>query len=165
MDIFAASERLMGMDDRVWARHANPWSVYTRFSCLPLIVLAIWSRDWIGWWCLLPVALALVWTWLNPRLFSPPATMDGWAAHAVLGERVFLARAKQPIPAEHQRMAIRLTWVSAAGAVVLIYGLAALEVWPTVTGLIVTIGGKLWFCDRMAWLYRESADRAEGTSP
>jgi len=59
IDIFKVSEKLMGMDDAAWKRHANPWSVYTRFTCLPFIVLALWSRVWLGWWCSLSVPFHL----------------------------------------------------------------------------------------------------------
>ena len=72
MDIFRGAERLMGMNDETWERHANPLSVYSRFSCLPLIVAAIWSRVWLGWWALAPLALAIGWTFINPRLFPAP---------------------------------------------------------------------------------------------
>ena len=37
-----------GMDDATWARHANPWSAWTRIPILPLLCLAIWGRAWIG---------------------------------------------------------------------------------------------------------------------
>lgn len=37
-----------------WMKHSNPWSVWTRYSVLPIIVIAFWSRLWIGWWCLIP---------------------------------------------------------------------------------------------------------------
>lgn len=155
MDIFAFAERLMTMDDDAWARHANPWSVYSRFSSLPLIALAIWSRDWLGWWFLLPLMLALAWTWINPRLFSPPERTDTWAARGTYGERVFLNRKVVPIPKHHEDMAITLTWLSAAGVPILVYGLAVLDVSATVCGLVTTILPKLWFCDRMVWLYDE----------
>ena len=26
---------------------------------------------------------------------------------------------------------------------------------PTVLGLVLSVGAKLWFCDRMVWLYRD----------
>ena len=123
MDIFKASERIMAMDDETWARHASPWSVYTRFTCLPLLVLAVWSRVWLGWWALVPIALALAWTWWNPRAFRPRADPDSWAAKGTYGERVFLARKDSPVPAHHLAWALGLTWVSAAGAAVLIWGL------------------------------------------
>jgi len=155
MDIFKSAERLMGMDDAAWRRHANPWSVYTRFTCLPLIVLAIWSRVWLGWWALVPVALALLWTWVNPRLFSEPASLDGWASRGVMGERLFLDRENRNIAGHHIRMACILTWASAAGAVILVYGLLVLSFWATLCGLFATILPKLWFIDRMIWIYED----------
>ena len=69
MDIFKASERLMGLDDAEWAHHAAPWSVYTRFTILPLIVCATWMREPLGWWIILPIMAVVVWIWANPRVF------------------------------------------------------------------------------------------------
>ena len=155
MDIFKAAERMMRMDDATWARHANPWSVYTRFSCLPLLVVAIWSRDWIGGWAFLVMALTLAWTFVNPRLFSEPATLDSWASKGVLGERHFLARAARPVPTHHVTWAKILTWVSGSGAIVLAYGLWRLDLWATLCGLSITVLGKVWFVDRMVWLYED----------
>jgi len=158
MNIFAAAQRLMTMSDDVWARHSNPWSVYTRFTCLPLIVLAIWSRVWLGWWALVPLALALLWTWYNPRAFGPPARTDNWASMGTFGERVFLNRKALPVPHHHARMAMVLTWVSAVGMAILVYGLVVLNLWATICGILVGVGGKVWFVDRMVWLYRDMKD-------
>ncbi|MDF5751760.1 DUF6653 family protein [Spongiactinospora sp. TRM90649] len=58
------------MTDEAWRRHANPWSVWTRFAAIPAMILAVWSRDWIGWWSLVPIAVVIVWLWLNPQV--PP---------------------------------------------------------------------------------------------
>jgi hypothetical protein len=44
-----------------WRRHANPWSIYTRIPIPALLVAAIWTRTWIGWWSLVAVSLCLVW--------------------------------------------------------------------------------------------------------
>ncbi len=161
MDIFKASERLMSMDDAAWARHANPLSVYSRMSCLPLIVLAIWSRVWIGWWALLPLAAALLWTWANPRLFSAPADLDNWASKGVMGERIFLNRKAVPIPAHHERAAYVLTGLSFVGLIILIYALVVLDVWGVIAGLVLVIVPKLWFVDRMVWIHQDmtGADR------
>ena len=158
MDIFNASERLMSMDDEVWARHSNPWSVWARFSCLPLLALAIWSRTWFGWGSLIPVALALLWTWYNPRAFGPPTTTDNWASKGTFGERIFLNRKMIHIPRRHERAAKVLTIMSAIGAIILIYGLIGLDVWATICGLFVSIGPKVWFVDRMVWLYEDMKD-------
>ena len=35
-------ESIFRMTDEVWSRHTNPWSVWTRFLTLGLIVLAVW---------------------------------------------------------------------------------------------------------------------------
>jgi hypothetical protein len=151
--------RLHRLDAEGWERHANPWSVWTRVPLLALFALAVWSRAWIGWWCLLPLALLALWTWLNPRAFPPPARTDSWSARGVLGERVWLNRADVPIPAHHARMAALTTALSLAGLPFLAWGLWALEPWPTVLGVVLATLGKLWFVDRMVWLYDEMSVR------
>ena len=40
--------KLFGLEGESWMRHANPASVWTRFSVVSILALAIWSRDWIG---------------------------------------------------------------------------------------------------------------------
>ena len=149
----------MQMDDSTWAAHANPLSVYSRFSALPLITLAVWSRIWLGWGFLFPLALTLVWTWWNPRAFRPPRHTDSWAAQGTFGERVFLNRAALPVPEHHVRWAYILTLVSAAGIFPWAYGLWVLQIWPLLLGLTLIIGGKVWFVDRMVWLYQDMKDQ------
>ncbi|MBW4619352.1 MAG: hypothetical protein KME17_08335 [Cyanosarcina radialis HA8281-LM2] len=149
---------IFSMSDAVWARHANPWSVWTRFTALPLLVLAIWSRVWLGWWAIVPVALAVLWTWFNPRVFPKPASTNNWASKAVLGERVWLNRNVIPVPQHHQRVPSILSAVSASGVIFLVWGLVALNVWSTLLGTVIIYLGKLWFIDRMVWLYQDMKD-------
>ena len=152
-DLYRSAERLMGMNDEAWARHANPLSLWTRVAALPLLILAIWSRVWLGWWALVPVALAIGWVWLNPRAFSVPDRFDNWAAKGTIGERLFIARTSHPIPDHHVRIAHLLTALSAVGLAPLIYGLTFLESGATLAGLIGTMLPKIWFVDRMVWLH------------
>lgn len=162
MDVGKLSERLMGMSEETWARHANPWSGWTRVSVLPLMAIAVWSRAWIGWWALAPVALIVLWTWLNPRLFASPRSTDNWMSKGVLGERVWLNRKRVAIPARHGRMAVILNSVSAVGAAAYAWGLWRLELWPVLGGMATAMLAKLWFIDRMVWLYETMArDHAE----
>jgi hypothetical protein len=147
--------RAFAMDDAAWARHANPWSGWTRLTALPALVLAAWSRVWIGWWALLPVALALAWIWLNPRLFPPPRRWDGWMTRGVLGERLWLARDRVPVPERHRRVPSLLGLGGAAGLACTIWGVAVLEPWPVLLGLTVAYLSKLWFIDRMVWLHHD----------
>jgi hypothetical protein len=152
--------RLFAMSDDVWARHANPWSVWTRVASLPLLLAAIWSHVWLGWvTAVVLVALVAAWLWLNPRLFAPPQSTASWAARATLGERVWLNRAAEPIPRHHAVMAHILSAVGGVGFVLAVYGAIAAELWPTLLGTALTYAGKLWFCDRMVWLYEDMKGR------
>lgn len=149
--------RAFGLDDRGWERHANPWSGWTRLPCLPLLALAIWSRVWLGWWCLLPIVLVVVWIWLNPRAFGPVRDDRGWMTKGVFGERLWSNRDVAAVPGRHRVMPHVLNAVSFGGLVFLVWGLVALDFWPTLLGLTITIGAKLWFMDRMAMLYEDMA--------
>lgn len=148
------------MDERTWLRHANPWSVWTRFSTLPLLLLALWSHAWWGWGALLPVAAALGWIWLNPRIFAPVASVDNWASQGVLGERVWLDRDRCPIPVHHQRVPNLLSLMSAVGLLVALVGVSRLWLEATLGGAVVAMLAKLWFVDRMVWLYRDMVPSA-----
>lgn len=153
--LFRLAQSGMFMDDTVWARHANPWSVYSRMTILPLMALAVWSRVWLDWWALVPVAACLVWTWINPRLFTQPSRTGGWAAEGTFGERLFMEQPADDVPAHHRRAVAILTAANVAGAVLLGYGLVILDPKITLWGLTTTMGAKLWTFDRMVWLWRE----------
>ncbi|WP_425039462.1 DUF6653 family protein [Primorskyibacter sp. S187A] len=150
------TERLMAMNEDTWDKHANPWSGWSRLSIPPLLAAAIWSRDWLGLWALGPLALVLVWTWWNPRAFAKPEHLDNWMSKGVLGERIWLNRAAAPLPEHHRRAPHVLAWVSASGLGPLTYGLWVLDLWATLLGLVLLMGGKLWFIDRMVWLHTDT---------
>jgi hypothetical protein len=156
-----ASERLMSMDDLTWRRHASPWSVYTRYSIFPLLALAVWSRDWLGWAALAPIALVMVWAWLNPRIFPAPDSLDNWASKAVLGEQRLIAHKRRPVPSGMRQAALLLGIANGLSSLLLGYGLIVLELWPTLAGLALVIVFKSWFLDRMVWLEdtESAADR------
>ena len=149
---------LFKMDDKTWRRHANPWSVFTRTSALPLIVLAVWSRVWLGWWSIPFIALSILWTWLNPRIFRQPKTTNHWASKGVFGERVWLNRKNVPVPERHRNFPNILSVVSAVGTLFVVWGVIMLDLWPTIFGIVVVILSKYWFLDRMAWLYEDMKD-------
>lgn len=148
------------MDEAGWARHANPWSVWTRNTVLPLLILAIWSRVWLGWWAFIPIAAAVFWLWVNPRIFAKPHSTNNWASKAVLGERVWSNRDKIPVPQHHHRVPNILSAVSASGMIFVIWGLVAFNIWSTLLGTILVCLSKLWFLDRMVWLYEDMKNSA-----
>ena len=124
-----------GLDDTGWARHANPWSGWTRMvTAPPLLVAAIWSHHWLGYWSLIPVALALFWIWLNPRAFGPAKDDRAWITKCVLGERLWSMRKQAPVPERHQVIPNLLNIAALAGLPFLIWGLAALQPWPLCSG-------------------------------
>ena len=158
--VLEGAQGLMGMDERAWARHANPWSVWTRvLTPMPLAALAVWSRVWIGWWCLLPLAATAAWVWWNPRAFPPPRSHASWAARGVLAERAVIA-ARDRVPAHHRRAMAVLTAASALGMAPYAWGLWALDAGAVVAGIVLTAGAKLWFVDRCIWAAEAMAPRA-----
>lgn len=151
-----AIERAMGMDDAAWERHANPWSGWTRVAISPMLGLALWSRVWIGWWSLIPIATIVAWIWINPRIFPRPNSLDNWMSRGVLGERIWLADEPGTVANHHHRVIRVLTTLASLGAVVFIAGLVWLNPAATLSGLAITMLGKLWFIDRMVWVWREN---------
>ncbi len=143
-----------GLDDEGWARHANPWSGWTRFATvLPLLVLAVWSRVWIGPWSVFPIGLAVAWTWLNPRLFPPPPTDAAWITRGVLGERLWSRRDIRPVPPAFGSSVHLPNVVAAVGGLLVVWGLAVLSFSAALIGCALVIGGKLAFIASMVRLY------------
>jgi hypothetical protein len=154
--------RLMSMNDAAWERHASPLSVWTRvITGLPIILFAVWSIRLLGWWSLSTLGIAFFWIWLNPRLFSPPGNTDNWASKTTFGERVWLNRSTCPIPRHHAQWARFLSIVAGLGFLVALIGALLNRILPTIAGGLVSWFGKMWFCDRMVWLYEDM----KGTHP
>jgi hypothetical protein len=152
--------RLFGLTGDKWMRHANPLSVWTRFAVVPLIALAIWSRAWIGWYSLIPVALALTWMVVNPLFFPEPRSTRNWASKGVFGERVFAERNTVELPPQFLSAVPNVAnALSAVGLVLLAYGLITFDPLSTIAGILVTSLGKLWYIDRMVLLFEDVKHR------
>ncbi|PID75061.1 MAG: hypothetical protein CSB23_05465, partial [Deltaproteobacteria bacterium] len=124
------------------------------YSVLPLIVLAFWSRAWIGWWCLLPGIISIVWMFFNPVFFKRARSTKNWASKAVLGERVYLNRDVVAIPDIHKTPLYgMLKMMSVIGMLMAIWAVVFYSVWGAVLGVMLAYIGKSWFLDRMVWLY------------
>lgn len=146
---------LFKLTDGNWMKHANPWSVWTRYSVLPIIVLAFWSRVWIVWWSIIPVIISLAWIYFNPVFFGKAKSTKNWASKSVLGERVWLNRDKIDVPKYHQTLPNILNGVSSAGMILSIWAIVTLSIWPAILGISLTYLGKSWYLDRMVWLYED----------
>lgn len=147
--------KIFSMSYETWQRHTNPWSVWTRFTVLPLFLLAIWSRQWIGWWSSALILITVVWGWLNPRIFPKPDSINNWASKSVFGEKIWMDRKHNIIPAHHRILPNILSVITALGLPFLCWGLWQFETWPIIVGCLLVYMGKLWFLDRMVWLYED----------
>ncbi|NEA19050.1 DUF6653 family protein [Streptomyces halstedii] len=148
---------LHGMSDESWKRHANPWSVWTRFAAILAFELAVWSRQWLGWWCLAGVAAVVVWLWPNVRLFGPVGPTS-WAARGIYGEQFHV---DGEVPAEHRTI---LHWLIATGLLgfaSIAWGLIALAIWPLALGTALVVLAQLWRIDLYGLLYQYLGDRTQ----
>ncbi len=160
MDILKVSERLMSMDESSWQRHSNPLSVYSRFSILPLFTVTIAVREYLGWWTLAAVLLVSLWTWLNPRLFSAPKTTNNWASMGTFGERIYLnRRGENLIPGHHLRMCRWIIGLQFLGLPFWLYSLYSMSYPLMLLSTLWLMMTKVWFVDRMVWLYQDVKDR------
>lgn len=158
MDLFSITERAMAMSPQAWARHANPVSGWSRLWSALLILPALWSPFWIGWWSLVPIASVIAWILLNPRLFPPPETADAWMTKGVLGERVFLNRKKTPVPPGYVRAGWITTGISLVFVGLVVLGFLRREFWLAMTAWCGASVAKIWFVDRMARLFELMQD-------
>ena len=153
--------KLFGLEGDKWMRHANPWSVGTRFAVLPMLALSVWSRDWIGWWSLVPISLSVVFLIVNPLLFPPPRSTRNWASKGVLGERIWGERTTVTLPPQFR--STRVAWVTALwqvlGLAVLAYGLVRLDLVATLAGMALVQCAKAWYIDRAVLLFEDMKTR------
>lgn len=154
--------RFFKLDHATWMRHANPWSVATRFTVLPILLVAIWSVQLLHWWASLPIALALLWMYINPRIFSAPQSTKNWASKSVLGERVYLNRDRVAIPEHHKSWVPKIAnAVAFFGLIYAFWGLYADNLTAIIIGIVFTYLGKVWYLDRMVWLFEDMKSQHE----
>ena len=147
--------RAFNLKGENWTNHANPWSIWTRFATLPFLILAIWSRVWIEWYSLIPVTILILWLFANPTFFKKPKSIDNWGSKSVFGEKYWSERKKNPVPDHHKTPIIILTILQSVGGIMLIIGLWKLEINLTIIGTITVYLSKMWFLDRMVWIFED----------
>jgi len=125
------------VEDWFWQRHSNPKSGWTRVPSGALIVYALYQRNWRL------LGAVLVWTAINPFLFSPPENEDAWMTRAVLAERWWTG--------EETNRTVGLTYpnvCNTAGALGFLYALyAAWQRSPkgATLGVVASVSLKLWW--------------------
>jgi hypothetical protein len=98
----------------------------------------------------------------HPLDVHQPSRLSGTEDVGPLGIQGRAGRARvsgpqaKPIPEHHLRWGIGLSVVAGIGILPLIYGLWTFNLWATLLGLLMTLGAKLWFIDRMVWLLADT---------
>lgn len=143
------------LSEETWKRHANPWSVWTRYAAFPILIAAIWSYHAIGWWALIPVAATIGFLIINPRLFPLPRSTMSWASKAVLGERVWLNEGRRFLPDQHAGVFYALIGASVINLAALVWGVVSADLVLTIVATFNVLIAKSWNNDRMVWLFNE----------
>ena len=128
---------------------------------IPLIIISVWSRVWIGWWSVLFVAFVALWLWLNPRLFSAARDDSRWMSRGVFGEKLWAERGKLARGYISPLLPILWNVVAGIGALAMIVGLYRLDLVSTLVGGLVAFAAKTAFIGQMVILY----DRAIAAQP
>ncbi len=137
-------------EEQFWSRHSNPNSGWTRVPSGALIVYAVYRRNWRL------LGAALVWTVINPLLFSPPETEDAWMTRAVLAEKWWIREQANPtVGLDYPNIC------NTAGALGFVYALyAAWRQSPrgAALGVMASIGLKLWWLRVLVARYDRRTD-------
>lgn len=72
-----------------------------------------------------------------------------------------MSRKHIPVPKHHYLVPNLLIGISGIGLPFVAWGLWKLEIWPLLLGTSFVYAGKVWFLDRMVWLYEDMKDKAE----
>lgn len=132
----------------MFARHANPWSAWTRWASTPLVLVPVWTRRRRH------AVLVAGWLAVNPVLFPTPSTDRAWATRAMLGEELWIVERPRDVS-----MAI-----SAGTSAVAVFALVAARRHRLRSAVIATaiqMALTLVYWELMARLF----DRATGPQP
>jgi hypothetical protein len=68
----------------MFARHAHPWSAWSRWASAPLVLLPVWTRRRSH------ALITTIWFALNPVIFPKVRDERSWATRAILGEELWI---------------------------------------------------------------------------
>jgi len=141
------------MAEKTWEKHANPWSGWTRVITYPLLYLPFWflsdflNEPFTNWFLPVLFILIIIWFVINPKIFPKPKSYDNWMSKGVLGEKIWTENKKK------DTYATLLTIAMAPFFLISIYTAYMQIFWETMFFAIVPFIVKLWFLDRMVFLY------------
>jgi len=130
---------------KIWKRHTNPLSGWTRVMAFFLIPILIWFQNWY-----LLIGL-LIFFAINPILFPEPKSKNNWMSKSILGEELWTKKGvlQKDFPTI-------LNLFNGLFFFVLIYGAYKNLLGITVFSTIISSVFKLWYLDRMVFYYEKN---------
>ena len=130
---------------KIWKRHNNPLSGWTRVMAFFLIPILIWFQNWY-----LLIGL-LIFFAINPILFPEPKSKNNWMSKSILGEELWTKKGvlQKDFPTI-------LNLFNGLFFFVLIYGAYKNLLGITVFSTIISSVFKLWYLDRMVFYYEKN---------
>ncbi|MBB4932336.1 hypothetical protein F4561_003156 [Lipingzhangella halophila] len=132
----------------VFARHANPWSAWSRWATAPLVLVPVWNRSWRQ------AAVVGAWMAVNPVIFPKPAHDRAWPTRAMLGEEMWIA--ERPKDA-----ALAVNAAATAAGLAAFAAARRRRFWPAATATAAQLGLILVYWEQMARYY--DAHKEAGT--
>lgn len=144
------------LEAQLWKRHSNPKSGWSRTLLLPILLSAIYHRNWRL------AGAAVLFTVVNPVLFSPPEDTDAWMTRVVLAERWWTREKREGLFDPEYPNGINLLNVPVS-----IYAfVAAYRRHPIRAALAgaASMGLKFWYVAALVRRYdtRDESDRSDG---
>lgn len=129
------TERIV-MPDWAWRRHANPLSGWSRAATTPVVVYALYTRNWRLF------GVLVCWILVNPVAFRPPETTDAWMTRGVLAEREWIGAGNGTVGTDWPNVLNLLNTPATA-----YLGWATLRKRPlhAILATVLVIGLKLWW--------------------
>ena len=136
------------LPDKVWARHTNPWSGWTRALVIPLLFVALWHHHWVG------LGVVIVWIIINPLVFPAPKSIDNWMSKGVIGEKMYTETGmlKWDFPT-------LLNIINGLTFFPSLYFMYMQNFWPALYFATFSMVVKFWYLDRMVTLYERGDGR------
>ncbi|SDY80409.1 DUF6653 family protein [Halopenitus persicus] len=137
-----------------WNRHSNPKSGWSRMLVFPVLLYAVYQRRWRV------AGAAVVFTALNPILFSPPTDDQAWMTRVVLAERWWTTEYGQPIFELSYPNVLNVLNIPVAGYAFI----AAYRQRPRHTMLagVVSMALKLWYVAALVRRYDAEKEKTRG---
>lgn len=134
--------------ERFWAKHSHPLSGWSRFATYPFVFLPFWYHSWILFF------LVVIWLAVNPILFPEPKSLNNWISKGVLGEKIWTRKKPWGLPMLLVFLMIPLFLTSLITAYYNLF-------WPTMFFAGIAFVMKLWFVDRMVFLYEANLRQSQ----